>query len=147
MQLDGLGYTTPGYFLRHYAARAMRVKSWLGVGARLARKVTAGAAVDEAPVPLSESFFFDFPPRDQVRSEIVQLLDRGTRLLYVYTGGVAEQYFNHRDQFEEMFGSLAHAADRLDIDYVADADHLYADYDHRQALFTRIETWIKKFPS
>ena len=81
------------------------------------------------------------------RDDAIKLLDRGTRLLYVYTGGVAEQYFNHRDQFEEMFGSLGHAPDQLDIDYVADADHLYADHDHRQSLFTRIETWIKKFPS
>jgi len=141
--IDGPGYPTTGFYLRHYWARAFRLRSWLGAGRRLARRlVTRRGTAPERPSLLAESFFFDFPPREQARAELAQLVQRGARLLFLYTGGVAEHYFNHRRQFEEMFGRFGPGGERIEVDYVAEADHLYAAHEHRQRLFERVETWV-----
>ena len=79
------------------------------------------------------------------RGWVARLLGRGARLLFVYTGGVAEQYFNHRRQFVEAFGRLDPGGDLLCVEYDAAADHLYAAHEHRQKLFERVETWMRRF--
>ncbi len=141
VMIDGVGYPTTGFYLRHYAPRAFRLGTWLRAARRL---TTRRDSAKRAPL-LSESNFFDFPPRAQARAELAGLIGRGARLLFVYTGGVAEHYFNHRRQFVEAFGQLDAGGDLLSVEYDAAADHLYAAHEHRQRLFERVETWIRPF--
>jgi pimeloyl-ACP methyl ester carboxylesterase len=143
--LDGYGHRTPGYYLRHYAARALRWRSWLTAGRRLARAATGRGAGPQRATLLSESFFFDFPPPDQARAELTRAVQRGAHLLFLYTGGVADQYLNHRRQFAEMFGQLDAGATPIEVEYLAEADHLFTAHEQRQGLFTRIETWMRRF--
>ena len=140
--IDGVGYPTMGFYLRHYAPRLFRLGTWLRAARRL---VTRRPRVLQLAPLLSESNFFDFPSREQARADLAGILGRGTRLLFVYTGGVAEQYFNHRRQFEESFGRLDPGGERLEVNYDAAADHLYSAHEHRQTLFTRVETWMRRF--
>ena len=142
---DGCGYRTTGYYLRHYAARALRWRSWLNAAGRGVRVVSGrGGKRQEQISLLSESFFFDFPAQEQARIDLANLARRGTRLLFLYTGGVAEQYFNHRRQFGEMFGPVDPKGEMFDVEYAAEADHLYAAHYHRQAMFARVESWVNR---
>ncbi len=148
VQFDGIGYTTPGFFLRHYSARALKMSAWLNAGRRFLNKMIPTTEHPELPlIPAAEGFIFDFPPKDLARDQLIRLLDRGVRLQFLYTGELAYQYFNHLCQFEEMFGKLPHAPDQLEVDYNDDADHLYADHDQRQTMFARVESWLTKFPT
>ena len=136
---DGIGYKTPGFHLRHYGPRLLKGSAWIGTAARLVKKATGQATAK--PELLAESFFFDFPSKEQARADLAVLLRRGTRLLFLYTGGVREEYFNHRDQFAEMFGDFG--TDRVEVEYWPDADHLYADLEWRRTMFGRVEQWMK----
>jgi pimeloyl-ACP methyl ester carboxylesterase len=142
--LDGYGYLTFGYYLRRYAARAFRLRSWFGMPGRLLRWILPRSARRESGPLLSESLFFDFPPREQVRTDLVELMRRGTQLLFLYTGGVTEHYLNHRRQFAEMFGRLDPGGEFIEVEYDAEADHLYSAHSQRQAMFARIEAWMRR---
>lgn len=138
--LDGFGYRTAGYYLRHYARRLLRPRAWANAFARgLRRFRTSPPAGAEVQTP----YFIDFPPRQQVRAELAHLLQRGVRLYFVYTGTLAYQYFNHRRQFREMFGRLEQAYPGLQVDYRHEADHLFSARTHRLDLFVRIERWLQ----
>ena len=70
--------------------------------AKIAAELLPALAARKAPPAyLTAEFFLEFPARDQVRAELGQLLGRGTQCLFLYTGGLADLYFNHRRQFKE----------------------------------------------
>ena len=77
--------------------------------------------------------------------ELANLLKRDVQCLFVYTGGIADMYFNHRRQFTEMFGNLDPAGACLQVDYLDKADHLFSAHADRQLLFQRVEGWLGRF--
>jgi pimeloyl-ACP methyl ester carboxylesterase len=140
--LDGYAYPTPGFTLRRYGRRLFRLKSWLSAAKRL---LPALFPHKPDPVYLTGEFFLLFPPRDQVRADLANLLNRGVQCLFLYTGGMADLHFNHRRQFREMFGNLDPSGERLQCDYLAQSDHLFSAHAHRQHMFERIQTWTRRF--
>ena len=144
--LDGYAYRTLGYYARHYGRRLFRRRAWLSAARRLLRKLLPAIGLAKrAPAYLNAEFFLEAPPRKQVRLDLVNLLERGAQCLFVYTGGIADMYFNHRRQFNEMFGNLDPAGARLQVDYLDQADHLFSAHADRQLLFERVETWLRRF--
>jgi pimeloyl-ACP methyl ester carboxylesterase len=144
--LDGYAYRTLGYYARHYGRRLFRRLSWVSAARRLLRKfMPATAPPKPAPLYASAEFFLESPPQEQICRELANLLQRGVQSLFVYTGGIADMYFNHRRQFAEMFGNLDPAGTRLQVDYLDKADHLFSAHADRQLLFQRVETWLARF--
>jgi len=139
---DGIGYKTAGFYLRHFGRRLGRWQSWLTLARRLTR---LGKRQPSPPSLLSEVFFFDFPTRAQAQSDLSGLLRQGKNLLFFYTGGLDDQYFNHRKQFEEMFGRLEAKPGQLHVEYAPQADHIYSAYEQRQAMFKIVENWLLGF--
>jgi dienelactone hydrolase len=139
---DGYAYRTRGFYLRHYGRRLFRASSWVGAAKKL---VPALAAHKPEPVYLTGEYFLHFPPLEQARADLVLMLERGVQCLFLYTGGVADLHFNHRRQFREMFGDLDPTGQRLQVEYQAQADHLYSAHAHRQQMFGRVETWMRRF--
>lgn len=142
--LDGYAYRTLGYYARHYGRRLFRGLSWLSAARRVLRKFVAAPA-KTPPASAGAEFFPEAPPRAQVRAELAGLLQRGVQCLFVYTGGIADMYFNHRRQFGEMFGPLDRAGTSLQVDYLDKADHLFSAHADRQLLFGRVESWLGRF--
>jgi pimeloyl-ACP methyl ester carboxylesterase len=143
---DGYAYRTSGYYIRHYVRRLLRWRSWVGATRGVVAKVWPSLGSQKpAPEYLTAEYFLQFPPQEQTRSELVQLLDRGVRCFYLYTGGMAELHLNHRRQFGEMFGNVKAKKDRLQVEYLPQADHLFSAHTHRQIMFDRVETWMRLF--
>jgi pimeloyl-ACP methyl ester carboxylesterase len=144
--LDGYGYRTWGYRLRYVWPRLWRRACWANLLRRMGSRVMPGVQMPRHPrAPQDDGYFLDFPPRAQVRAELNGLLARGAHLLFLYSGGLATQYFNDARQFREMYGNLDPSGVQLSVSYDAQADHLYSDLEARAAMFSRIETWIKRF--
>jgi pimeloyl-ACP methyl ester carboxylesterase len=144
--LDSYGYLTPGFYLRYYVARLCRPGSWLHAARGSVKKLfPALRAQEPTPGSLTDEYFLAFPPQEQARADLHYLLGRGVSCLFLYTGGVADRYFNHRRQFEEMFGNLDPTGERLQVEYLAKADHLYSAHAHRQVMFERVEGWLRRF--
>jgi pimeloyl-ACP methyl ester carboxylesterase len=136
--LDGYIYRTMGFKLRHYLPRLLSPARWRGFLARKLRQVVE---------PEEASFGSVYPPRAQVRRELAQMLARGLKFYFVYSGGIGEQ-FNHPRQFRECYGrSIAgHPAVRMDL--LDGTDHTYTLLCDRERMFGHVEGWLlENFPT
>jgi pimeloyl-ACP methyl ester carboxylesterase len=129
--LDGFAYRTPGFLLRHYLPKlANPARIWRFVHRRL-RPSRQLAAPD---------FGMAIPPLAQVRAELADMLQRGLKLCFVYSGGNTE-YFNHRRQFRECYGAVANHPG-TSLEYFKAADHTYILENDRRQLVDTIERWL-----
>lgn len=131
--LDGFAYRTPGYRLRHYLPRLLSARRWLR---RMQATLEKRAARDRE----SLSFEVAVPPRATVRADYTDMLARGLKLCFVYSGGISER-FNAARQFGEMYGKLA-AHPEVTVHYLAPADHSYVLVGDRQRLLDTINAWL-----
>lgn len=135
--LDGYGHRTFGQRVRHYAPRLFSLKVWRQ---RLMRQRTPAA-----PRPAEPAFVVEPLPPKVVRAELTQMLQRGLKLDFVYSGGVT-RYFNHIRQFRECFGSLADHPG-ISASYFAETDHTYVLSGDRQRLMDHVAQWMDRhFP-
>ncbi len=134
--LDGYIYRTPGFFVRHYLPRVFNPARWLRF---LSRQRHRKAVVDAA------EFNVVYPPRAIVSRELGDMLNRGLKLFFIYSGGISEQ-FNHLCQFGECFRRVArHPA--TSVDFFASTDHTYILDRDRKQVINAIERWLQQnFP-
>jgi len=137
--LDGFPYRTPGWYLRHYGRRIFRLSSWrrLFAGAEEVRKSLDHAVA--SPVEGGR----DIPPLNDAREGLKRLAERGTRLLFVYTGGMAS-FFNHERQFGETFPGLREHP-RVSVRLLPDADHIFSFGLHQRRLLDILTEWLSGF--
>lgn len=144
--LDGYGYRTPGYRLRWYTLRFLEPAAWrLFMGKQLRR---VGLAAAQAPREVQEQpavFSREYPPPAQLARDVEALVERGTRLLFLYTGGARTEYL-YRDQFFDMLG-LHRLRPRVEVELWRDADHLFSSRALRERLLARLRTWMGGFPA
>jgi len=126
LAIDGLGYRTPGYWLRHVAARLRPRKLW-GVLQHL--RGSAGRGVLRT-----------FPPRAESARRLAMLVNRGVQLLFVYTGG-AYRYCNHRGQLAAALGTPARAR-AVVATYWGDCDHTFYLRHDRERLAAAVSGWM-----
>ncbi len=137
VSMDGLGYRTPRYYLhrltKHYAKRLIRPDKWLSVIRQLVGSNT------EAETPDSLQFGTDireYPAREEAAKILESLANRGTKMHFVYTGGVAD-YYNHANQFDDMFPGLRGRSE-ITTRYFETMDHVAYLCEDRDALASHI---------
>ncbi len=147
--LDGYAYPTRSFYL-DAAARRFKHEGGMALAHSLLQrtKVALGlsppssrgrAREQDDRTALMESFFDDWPPREQAQAELEQILAKGTRALFQYTGGWSD--FVDARQFDEMFPKLAHR-ERVEIRYLPHVDHTYLLLAHRALLFRSLEKFV-----
>jgi hypothetical protein len=77
------------------------------------------------------------PPRAEYGALLTQLLDRGVRILCVYSGAMGERY-NHRDQIFEAFPALR---GRLEVAFFPSANHVFTELAQRSELIATVRRW------
>jgi pimeloyl-ACP methyl ester carboxylesterase len=140
---------TPGYFVRHYAAKALSVTFWSNIlrGRRPvlrrlrhhARPRTDGASVDAAAKEdLNAGAWL---PRDVMQAHLERIAARGGHLLCVFTPGLGQ--YSYRNQFWHLFPSLDFDG-RLTLEYFADSDHTFSTEALRERLTRTILDWVRE---
>lgn len=138
--LDGYGHRTLGQRVRHYLPRLLSVSSWRHRFSRHATVNVAGALRPAEPMFVVEPL----PPKI-VRGQLGEMLQRGLKLDFIYSGGVA-RYFNHIRQFRECFGRLADHPN-MSASHFKETDHTYVLSGDRQRLLDHVEQWMQRhFP-
>jgi hypothetical protein len=89
----------------------------------------------------SEIYLREFPPKKNVKADLIRLVERGLNLLYIYSGGV-QSYYNYRGQFEDMFNPID-IQDKLQVEYFKESDHTYTMLSDRHRLMLTISDWIQ----
>lgn len=130
--LDGYAYRTTGFKVRHYLPRLLHPARVLRF---LSRKLRPAATATASP------FQVEFPPQARVRDEMADMLTRGLKLCFIYSGG-ASGYFNHRRQFSECYGPTLAAHPGISVSFLSEVDHTYILADDRKRLLDTIERWL-----
>jgi len=140
--LDGFGYRTLGYYVHHYGPRLFKADVW----ARFFKR-TAGTCLELLEGGRTSSkgqtaiFVRKFPPKKAAEAALRGLTERGVRLLFVYSGGVAHFYYNYPNQFRDMFRSLR-VGDAVQTRHFPDAGHTYPEVGPRIRLIDTISEWM-----
>ena len=136
--LDGHGYWTRRSYINYYLPRVFRPQGWINVARR---RFSSSKPASEVRDSLIQQLRHPFGPRLQVEREIQSLVDRGTQLLYFYTGGV-EDYYNYAGQFFDMFKGLDPRG-KIEVEYYPNADHTYTFAEDRERTFARVVEWYR----
>lgn len=133
--MEPYAYKTKLYWFHHYFHRLFRFGYYKKFIQRRLNKV-------EAP---QYGFFRDYPPLEKVANEIQGLVNRGTKLFYLYSG--VRGYYNYRRQFFDMFPSLE-TKGLVEVQYHPKADHLFTSLEARSEAYGQIQNWIQvQFPT
>lgn len=136
--LDGYVYRTLGQRVRHYLPRLASPKR---VWRYLQRAIIAAGRPREAMV-----FDVTVPPRAQIVADYADMLARGLKLYFIYSGGISD-YFNHIRQFRECYGRIADDP-AVSVSYLSHTDHTYALTGDRHEVIERIARWMaSRFPA
>ena len=127
LAIDGLGYRTPRWWLRHVLARMRPRKLW-----RLLRRHRNGAG---------RGVLRTFPPRAASARRLGELVGRGVQLLFVYTGG-AYGYCNYRGQLGAALGESARRPE-VAVEYWPDCDHTFYLRRDRERLGAAVSAWMR----
>jgi hypothetical protein len=134
--LDAYGYRTWRFYLLHVARRLLALTKW---------KRFLVETYEDILDKTSTQVIFPrvFPPKKVVRVELMGLIERGVKLLYVYTGGV-QKYYNYREQFEDMFGlRMSDFQGKLQLEYLKESDHIYTLLNDRDKVLQIICDWFQ----
>ena len=141
--VDGYGYPTTRFRVRRYwyfLSSPRRVARYLERKFGEIERAFSAVSPEESP-RAEEEFGWEMPPRAQVQEEIRKVVERGTRLLYVYSGEV-HTYYNYKEQFRDMFPGLD-SGGMIQYEYLRDADHIFSHLPSRMALMDLILTWVR----
>ena len=83
--------------------------------------------------------FRDWPDHETFKSQLAQMLDRGVKVLALYSGGIP-YYLLHRRQLDTTFGP-ARRNPQLQIEYWPEMDHILFSPLDRQRVLERIGEW------
>lgn len=143
VMLDGMGYRTRQFYFRRLINRQLPLLFQSEKVVNKARKMLglddqAGTVSSLAPgIDIRE-----FPDRDAAQTQLQAIVDRGTEVLAIYTGGVHD-YFNHASQFDEMFPKL-NDRDCVTVKHYPHWDHVLYLTEDRLALIDEVTQWISR---
>lgn len=152
--IDPPVYKTTKAVVAHFAPRLLRADAWKnaltgrnkrvkGALDRLRSRKQANEA-PEAPPPSSMPERLDeWPPRADMAEALARMVRNGTRLLWIHTGGAADEQYNYKDQVRDVFPHAC-ASGLIDWDLMADVDHDFATEPSRRAIRTVVCDWVKR---
>ena len=77
------------------------------------------------------------PAKGVLRADLTRLVNRGVKILAVYSGSYGDRY-NHRDQLFELFPELR---GRVDLEYFPGANHMFTERAAQAALLSAVTRW------
>jgi dienelactone hydrolase len=161
LMMDGYSYRTPEFHARYFVKRARKVPSWRALAGRklkaLERRVRdyldrakddGSGGEEEPPIAQGEpvrQYVREFPPKERLASEMLELVGRGVRLHFVYSSGMRE-YYNYERQFMDSFRGVDFKG-MVTSEFFAEADHTFTEIKSQEDLVDAIVRWmLRAFP-
>lgn len=141
VMLDGYGYPTARFYLRRYVPVLLSPgRLFRAVCERMSAPFKRrGQPVDiEAGV---EQYLWELPDKSVYRQELETLIDRGVHMLYVYSAGVALDYYNYTNQFFDALKGMDFRQ-QVTVQRFQRADHEYTLLEDRRQLFDTVSAWL-----
>ena len=153
--LDGYAYPTRRYHQHVFMRRIRSPRAWGALSRRIFDRARArlrglrGGAGPEVPSPTAQGdermaiFYQDWPAIADARRDIEQMLGRGVRMHFVYTGGWS--MFIDARQFDDMFPRLVRR-DQIRVTYYPWADHSFLALQDRSAMLHDVVEFVNTLP-
>jgi len=138
--MDGYAYRTLGYYIRDYGPGIINPYRSVRFAVNQIRKRFFSAPSQKNIKRSNEVYIRSFPPKNLIMKQLQELIDRGVKLFFIYSGGVP-LYYNYEDQFFDMFRSVKFKG-MVFHRYFKEADHTYTIMSVRQKLKSTISEWI-----
>jgi len=146
IMLDGYGYRTWKFFVRRYAPALLSPARLLrSISSRLGNILShAREPAGDGPRPdQDEEFLWRLPAKADFAGDLRALVQRETRMLYIYTAGVSSDYYNYQDQFRDAFPDIDFRG-CLQVQMFPDADHEFTLLEDRARMFDTITGWLDR---
>ncbi|MCU0621297.1 MAG: hypothetical protein MUC69_07335 [Gemmatimonadales bacterium] len=149
-QLDPFAYRTPAYWVRFYGPRLVSPSKWREKVANGVRRVErmlqpAPAAVADGAVTtdvIPSPYDRAFPPKATVEAGLRTLVQRGVRMLVIFTNAL-EDHYNHEGQYRAAFRHLG-VGSLLEERFYPRADHVLSGLDAQARALREIAEWVEK---
>jgi pimeloyl-ACP methyl ester carboxylesterase len=138
--MDGYAYRTLGYYIRDYGPGIINPYRSVRFAVNQIRKRFFSATYQKDLKQSNEVYIRSFPPKKLIMKQLQELINRGVKLFFIYSGGVP-LYYNYEDQFFDMFRSVKFKG-MVFHRYFKEADHTYTIMSVRQKLKSTISEWI-----
>jgi len=138
--MDGIVFRTPGFYLRN-SLRFLRPRYWRNAIKRRIGRKSAPSKTQKEAKEMAEAFFYsDGLDRESTRQDLESLVQRGVRMLFLYTDGYDD--ICGRAQFREMYG-LQPDSNLLQLEYYDKSEHTYRLTNNRSVAIDRIASWFE----
>ena len=144
--IDGPAYPTRGYYLRYYLRRLTNLDSWRNtltarnaLGRRLWGRLSPRHANAEGDFGNPFEADVSLPPKEEVRTVLDRLADRGSRLLFIFSSSA--KTYNYRNQLRDAFPAEVQRG-RMHVEYFPDADHTFTRLYNQGRLEKVIKNWV-----
>jgi hypothetical protein len=139
--LEGYQYRTPGFYAR-YATRLLERSRWERL-LRLKYPHLFGEpeSLHDRALDPETVFIRDYPTPEQLTEDVRGMVQRGVRLLWVYSGG--DTNYSYQDQFFD-FVKAPELRGKLDIVFYPNADHTFYLVEHRERVMAAVIAWLER---
>jgi dienelactone hydrolase len=142
IQLDAYAYRNWRWYLNHYGPRVARVRCWRGYVERQTRTALGLERKTDDDNEVISPYARAFPPKEQVHADLERLAARGMRFFNIFSGG--QDHYNYARQHEDTFADIDFR-NRLRVDYLPDADHIFTGLEHQAYVVDAVRQWLFGF--
>jgi len=144
IMIDPDVYRTPGYWLRHIGKRLLRGRTWrnvLTLQHPWIRSALGGEEEAEEAVTASAMTVTRLPGREELEEQHRELVGRGVRLFYLFSGGLEVRY-NYRDQLLDGLRGVDFE-DCLTLEYHGESDHTFSRPEYQRSVLHSMVDWVR----
>lgn len=148
-QIDPYSYRTPAWYWIHYAPRFLKLGPWvrfiqrkLGGGSKSSGTESDNNLPDQDEFVEMPSYIREFPPRAEVARNLQTIVNRGTFIYSIFSGGGYET-LNHQTQFTNSMKEVDFKG-LLTVDYFADMEHIVTEPEYQKMVPERLCQWVDK---
>jgi hypothetical protein len=143
MLFDPYAYPTLKTKLRLVATRLKKPHAVAAIGRALVRRSSSlfGGRRQSIATP-APGTFRQKPPQAEFEAGLRRLVDRGTSVYLLFSGGMGRHY-NYERQFADAFGEALAA--KVEVAYSPEVNHTRTDLSAHRDLLDRIDAWSRRW--
>ena len=142
--IDGYYYPTIKYYLSMLLPILFDIKRLVSFLVRYATRIlklfSGGAKI--SPGSDDAEFTWELPPKKQTEQELLNVLGRGARLMYIYTG-MYTRFYKYSAQLYDAIPSLQPFKNQISILMERETDHTFSIPSDRDRIYSKILDWLR----
>lgn len=139
--VDNFGFPTRWFYVAHYAPRLLQPGHWKSFIVRNTKYLFSifKRLVNKSGYEVEEDLW-PYPPKEFVEQGYGQLVERGLKFLYIYTGSWAKQY-NYLNQFYDMYPSV-NFGQSVELKFKPKMTHTMQEPESQQFMIDTVAHWL-----